>query len=422
MAHVTYYLKNPNAKSKSVIYASFSFDSKRLQTSTKWSINPKYWDKKRGSLKHQYSHLPFYLKYQEYLDKFKAVIINFYQEQKLNGIIPDLSSIKRILEEEFEEKEEVHIQEEFFSVLQLFIDSCSRKSLLTVRKYKTLKNLLEEYKKVKNVLMSFDSLDLDFFDDFTNYLFNKPNPRYPDIVGLRDDTVNKYISVFKTFLDWAADREFHENFTYRKFSSPKIRRHEIVTLTNEEIEELIKLDLSEDCRLEKVRDIFLFAYYTGQRWSDIDNFNKNDLKKDSETGEHYWQFRVVKTKKIITVPFVGRIKPAYDILRKYNFVLPEITAQKFNDYLKEVGAKAKLTRQVRIKRFSGSQKIIIEKVLYDFMSSHMARRTCVTHLLEDGVPPTTVMKLTDHQDLKTILKYENTSLKALKAALTKSVA
>jgi len=130
----------------------------------------------------------------------------------------------------------------------------------------------------------------------------------------------------------------------------------------------------------------------------------------------------VKTKKIITVPFVGRIKPAYDILRKYNFVLPEITAQKFNDYLKEVGAKAKLTRQVRIKRFSGSQKIIIEKALYDFMSSHMARRTCVTHLLEDGVPPTTVMKLTDHQDLKTILKYENTSLKALKAALTKSVA
>ena len=219
MAQVTYYLKNPNAKSKSVIYASFSFDSKRLQTSTKWSINPKYWDKKRGSLKHQYSHLPFYLKYQEYLAKFKAVIINFYQEQKLNGIIPDLSSIKRILEEEFEEKEEVHTQEEFFSVLQLFIDSCSRKSLLTVRKYKTLKNLLEEYKKVKNVLMSFDSLDLDFFDDFTNYLFNKPNPRYPDIVGLRDDTVNKYISVFKTFLDWAADREFHENFTYRKFSS-----------------------------------------------------------------------------------------------------------------------------------------------------------------------------------------------------------
>jgi site-specific recombinase XerD len=263
---------------------------------------------------------------------------------------------------------------------------------------------------------------LNFFDDFTNYLFNRPNPKYPDTIGLKDDTVNKYISVFKTFLEWAADREYHENFAYRKFSSPKTRQHEIVTLTNEEIDELVKLDLSEDSRLEKVRDVFLFAYYTGQRWSDIDNFNKSDIKKDSETGEYYWQFRVVKTKKIITIPFVGRIKPAYDILQKYNFSLPKITAQKFNDYLKEVGAKAKLNRRVRIKRYSGSKGITIEKVLFDFMSSHMARRTCVTHLLEYGVPPTTVMKLTDHHDLKTILKYENTSLKALKSALNKSFA
>jgi site-specific recombinase XerD len=422
MAQVTFYLKNPNAKNKSVIYADFSFDSKRLQTSTKWSIHPKYWDKKRGSLKHQYSHLPFYLTYKEYLDKFRTVIIDFYQEQKLIGIIPDLASIKKHLEEEFKEKEEVNIQEEFFTVFQLFIDSCSRKSILTVRKYYTLKNLLKDYRKKKRKLISFDSLDLNFFDDFTNYLFNRPNPKHPDTIGLKDDTVNKYISVFKTFLEWAADREYHENFAYRKFSSPKTRRHEIVTLTNEEIEELVKLDLSEDDRLEKVRDIFLFAYYTGQRWSDIDNFNKNDIKKDVESGEYYWQFRVVKTKKIITIPFVGRIKPAYDILQKYKFNLPEITAQKFNDYLKEVGAKAKLNRRVRIKRYSGSKKITIEKVLYDFMSSHMARRTCVTHLLEDGVPPTTVMKLTDHQDLKTILKYENTSLKALKIALTKSIA
>jgi site-specific recombinase XerD len=422
MAQVTFYLKNPNAKNKSIIYASFSFDTKRLQTSTKWSIHPKYWDKKRGFLKHQYTHLSFYSTYQDYLEKFRRVIIEYYQEQKSIGIIPDLSSIKKRLEEEFKEKDEVQVQDEFFTVFQQFIDSCSIKSILTVKKYYTLKNLLKDYRENRNKIISFESLDLNFFDDFTNYLFNRPNPKYPDTIGLKDDTVNKYISVFKTFLEWAADREYHENFAYRKFSSPKTRQHEIVTLTNEEIDELVKLDLSEDSRLEKVRDVFLFAYYTGQRWSDIDNFNKSDIKKDSETGEYYWQFRVVKTKKIITIPFVGRIKPAYHILQKYNFSLPKITAQKFNDYLKEVGAKAKLNRRVRIKRYSGSKGITIEKVLFDFMSSHMARRTCVTHLLEYGVPPTTVMKLTDHHDLKTILKYENTSLKALKSALNKSFA
>ncbi|MGM0528369.1 MAG: hypothetical protein ACQERS_08155 [Bacteroidota bacterium] len=35
------------------------------------------------------------------------------------------------------------------------------------------------------------------------------------------------------------------------------------------------------------------------------------------------------------------------------------------------------------------------------MSSHMARRSCVTILLQKGMPPTTIMKLTVHKDLKT---------------------
>lgn len=175
----------------------------------------------------------------------------------------------------------------------------------------------------------------------------------------------------------------------------------------------------------------------------------------AENKPHHWNFPYKFVKKgewkVVTkknsIRFVQKIETDFDYGYRYEKTIvlkenkPEVeiihtlknTGEKeihANPYChnffqfdgQEVGAKAKLTRQVRIKRFSGSQKIIIEKVLYDFMSSHMARRTCVTHLLEDGVPPTTVMKLTDHQDLKTILKYENTSLKALKSALTKSVA
>jgi hypothetical protein len=111
---------------------------------TVWSINPKYWDKKRGFLKHQYTHLTFYSAYQDYLEKFRRVIIEYYQEQKLIGIIPDLASIKKHLEEEFKEKKEVNLQEEFFTVFQLFIDNCSIKNILTVRKYYTLKNLLKD--------------------------------------------------------------------------------------------------------------------------------------------------------------------------------------------------------------------------------------------------------------------------------------
>jgi site-specific recombinase XerD len=60
---------------------------------------------------------------------------------------------------------------------------------------------------------------------------------------------------------------------------------------------------------------------------------------------------------------------------------------------------------------------VIKKPKYAFMSSHMARRTCVTILLEKGVPPTTVKRLTGHKDLKTLMKYENTGKDALAEAL-----
>jgi len=83
MAQVTFYLKNPNAKNKSAIYASFAFDSKRIQSSTKWSIDPRFWDRRKGTLKHQYSHLPFYQIYMEHFDKIKSTIIDYYQHQKI---------------------------------------------------------------------------------------------------------------------------------------------------------------------------------------------------------------------------------------------------------------------------------------------------------------------------------------------------
>lgn len=326
------------------------------------------------------------------------------------------------MDKTFIEKEEEKINNDFFEVLDKFIKSSSGKSILTIKKYMTIKKLLIEFKTQHKRMISFESMNLEFFDEFTSHLFNRPNQMSPDVNGLKDDTVHKYITVLKTFLKWSLERGYHQNHIYQTFVPPRLRKHEIVTLTVEEISCLEELNLNKNGRLDRVRDLFLFAYYTGQRWSDVERFNKNDIIQDPITKDFYWQFRVYKTKKVLIIPFVGRILPAYRILKKYSFEFPAISSQKFNDFLKEVGQKAKLNRIVRIKRYSGNKQIIIEKNLHDFMSSHMARRTCVTHLLEDGIPPTTVMKLTDHQDLKTILKYENTSLKALKDALTNKVA
>jgi len=68
---------------------------------------------------------------------------------------------------------------------------------------------------------------------------------------------------------------------------------------------------------------------------------------------------------------------------------------------------------VRIIRFSGVNEVEIRKPKHEFMSSHMARRTFVTIMLEKGVPITMVQKITQHSDLRTLLKYEGHGENAL---------
>ena len=130
-----------------------------------------------------------------------------------------------------------------------------------------------------------------------------------------------------------------------------------------------------------------------------------------------WVFRSVKTEKLMHVPFVGWSAEAMLIAEKYNFRFPQYTSQYFNRALKLICRNAKINTVVRLTRWRGSQEIIIEKPKHEMVSSHTARRTSVSLLLAKGVPPTVVMKLTGHTDIKTMMKYERTTTDALEASL-----
>jgi len=87
--------------------------------------------------------------------------------------------------------------------------------------------------------------------------------------------------------------------------------------------------------------------------------------------------------------------------------LPMISDQKYNDYLKDAAEAAGIADQVRMVRRSGEKEIILEGPKHAFISSHTARRTAITLLLQMGVPAATVMKITGHRKLDTLMKYEN---------------
>ncbi len=443
-------LKEPNASYPTLIYLKSYFNYQRFTYSTGRKIHPQYWHegsqrpitKRLDLIKKEIKTNPgidlqnelsvieslikqgthenptFLTEMQNItteLNRYEDEFISLHEYLNRQKEVVTPNKLKDLLDEVFNKQKPAENSENgFYDKFEEFIQSRMKtNSILTIKKFNTLRTRLLEFEKKKRYKISFENIDLVFYDKFRDFLLTQKNNRTEEVEGLLNDTISKYFSALKTFMQWSMDRNYHANnyFQHKQFSAKKKAKNEIVTLTEEELFNIYYLDLSDNSKLERVRDLFCFATFTGQRWSDIEMFRKEDIKGDS------WEFISHKTKKLIIVPFKGFLAPAHDILIKYDYQLPHISQQKFNDYIKEVGEKAGIDEPVEIKRFSGKELIRIKKPKFAYISSHMARRTCITILLEKGIPPTTVMKLSGHSDLKTLMKYENTSKDALAEAL-----
>ena len=110
--------------------------------------------------------------------------------------------------------------------------------------------------------------------------------------------------------------------------------------------------------LERVRDLFVFQTYTCMAYTDMASFDASKIQEIR--GMKVYVGKRNKTKETFTIPLLS---PALSILKKYNYKLPIISNEKYNEYLKVV-----------------AQASGIDKPL----SSHWARHTGATILLNEG--------------------------------------
>ncbi|MGM9697991.1 MAG: tyrosine-type recombinase/integrase [Prevotella sp.] len=141
-------------------------------------------------------------------------------------------------------------------------------------------------------------------------------------------------------------------------------------LTLDEVKKLHGTPMEE--RLERVRDLFVFQCYSCLSYSDLAKF---DAKKIEEIdGKKYYSGRRGKTKVRFTIPL---LQPALEILEKYRKKLPIISNVKYNAYLKEVAEAAGIDKH---------------------LTTHWARHTGATLLLNAGVPIEVVSKVCGHSN------------------------
>jgi integrase len=212
------------------------------------------------------------------------------------------------------------------------------------------------------------------------------------------NTVGKTFTIIKAFMSWALDRELHQTLTYKKFKATQTDG-DTISLTEEELMKLYNAELSDWPKLEHVRDVFCFGCFTGQRFSDIANLKRSDIRGDR------WHLKTVKTDKPNQVPLNAF---ALAILEKYKDSpkpLPVMSNQKTNDYLKDLGELLEINQPITLSRRRGSERLENTQPKYEFISSHTARRTFITLSLEKGMRPEVVMRVSGHSNYATFKKY-----------------
>lgn len=224
--------------------------------------------------------------------------------------------------------------------------------------------------------------------------------------GLKNTTVKKQLEFLRHFLRWAFKHKYHTIDDFKYFT-PYIRiaQNEPICLTEKELHQLQHFRVPvEKPSLFRVKDIFLFACYTGLRYSDIQN-----LRYANVTDGHI-AVTPHKTGKCIRIPLNDGSRA---ILKKYmrpdskgaDTIFPCPTLQKMNSHLKTLCRLAGITSEITLVSYHGENRIQETVSKCDKMTTHAGRRTFISLAIANGVPPQVVLKMTGKRTIKSLQVY-----------------
>jgi site-specific recombinase XerD len=206
--------------------------------------------------------------------------------------------------------------------------------------------------------------------------------------GCVNNTTVKYIKNFGKIIRYALNNDW---IRLNPFRNIKYRLEEVDKpyLALEELNAVIVKDI-KIARLSQVRDIFVFCCFTGLAFVDVKSLCAKDFEKGVDGGMWLKKQRH-KSKQWQHVPL---LPPAKVILNKYQFnpdclskgiMLPVLTNQKMNAYLKEVADICGIDKN---------------------LTTHCARHTFATTVtLANNISMESVSKMLGHSSLAMTKKY-----------------
>ena len=382
-----YYLLTTRSKiGKLPIYLRITANRKKSELYTGYTSTLKEWSEEEQSIKNN----PLI---NQELSKMKS---------KVYELIIDLEKTKKpistsILKSLLSGKQSIDISLiQYFNKFISEIEIRNEIKNISIAKYKQSLNTLIAfipYKyKVPDITLS--HIDYDFVNSYGLYLI--------ETHSLHKNTINKYHSRLRTILlkALAEGHIIKQPYANFKLTSVKTDRE---YLSQDELNKIIELDISHNPSLDKVKDIFIFSVYTGLRFEDAQSLTTENLNKYKENPSI--RFIQQKTNRAIEIPL---LKPAVDIIHKYensderkvlNKLLPKISNQKVNLYLKTISDLSGINRKI---------------------SHHIARHTFATTIcLNNDMPLEDLSMLLGHSSIKTTQIYGKITQEKLRKTIEK---
>ena len=394
MANIRFGLRDKNSKSPTLIIARLRFGSKEFKYSTGQSVEPQYWNHEKQKVKEVWKVSDFkYINLE--LEKVRNAILKAFQTIKdenravTNDLLKFNTNIllnKDSVADESRSGLFLHIE----AIIQGRIKLTQNKSDAVVNKYQNCYKRLQEYSdKYLMRPLEFQDVNIDFYNKYIQFL-----KEYP----LSINTIGKEVRTLKRFMNTASLFGINSNmlFKSKEFKAPR-KKIKHVYLTEQEIDTLFSLELSTDLKKE-VRDLFIIGCRTSLRVSDYSKVISNNVES---TGLICID-ETEKTEEPAYIPIHWQVK---EILQKYNGLPVMHADQTINIVIKSICRQAginqlvKDTRQGKLKKSEG----LVPK--YELMTTHTARRSCITNMYLAGFDLYFLKSLTGHTTIETTANY-----------------
>ncbi|MDG1805911.1 site-specific integrase [Flavicella sp.] len=375
-----FYIKRSkiDAEGKSMIYLRVTINQKRAEVSTKLKVHIDKWCTSTSKGLGRSSEIRIL---NNKLEKINTNILDLYERLRLKNSKVSSRELVDVFQGKVEhEKMLIKIFDDHNKMVEKLVGKDFAPG--TLERYKTARmhvfNYLNHEYKLDDIPVV--KVDLKFINGLEYYLKTERDCGH--------NTTVKYITNFKKIIRIAKANEWIEKDPFYNWKS-RLKIVDREFLSQLELQKLIDKEFENE-RLERVKDFFLFSCFTGLAYVDVKKLKHNDIVIGID-GEKWIDISRKKTATKSRVPLLTIPKIIIDKYKDHplvvnnDMVLPMLSNQKMNSYLKEISDVAGINKN---------------------LTYHLARHTFATTVtLSNGVPMESVSKMLGHKSIKTTQHY-----------------